>query len=156
MPIVELDLKCDNHHRLLRGDPCPICERDIALGKLEAVDLARSDDARAFEKRLEDAYARNRAVAAERDSYASRLDSIRAKCEAGASVSIPASYPYGDGYREACAHILAMVVEIPVSNSAMKECPACRSNDVIRYDPPLYPKTFFRCRACSAEWEPTT
>lgn len=41
-------------------------------------------------------------------------------------------------------------------HSRFEDCPVCHANDVIRYDPPLYPKSVFHCRACSAEWEPTT
>lgn len=50
---------------------CPMCQRDKALAD---VDEARTEDARAFEKRLEDAYARNRAVTAERDAALSKLE----------------------------------------------------------------------------------
>lgn len=41
----------------------------------------------------------------------SRLDTVRAKCEAAVTVPVGTDYPYGEGYRVACEHILTMIVE---------------------------------------------
>lgn len=95
-------------------------------------DVYTADDVQALVSRLEE---RTKAfdVATQRlgeeqlarESAERRLDSIKKKCEAGSAVVVPTSYPYGEGYREACEHILEMIVEKPLS-----KCPNCGAEAV--------------------------
>lgn len=101
--------RCTTHHMC----DCTAEQLRELEAKLDEIDKARSDDAKAFEKRLEDAYARNRAVTEERDALSSRLELRKAEYAV-----------LKEQYVKVCALANQTIEERDALSSRLKECAA--------------------------------